>query len=186
MAAEAGRDGPGGAGGSEEPGVAALLECLGDGGWSLGTAESLTGGLLAATIVSVPGASEVFAGSVIAYDPEVKTRVLGVEPSLIERRGTVDERVVAAMATGARRVLGVDVALATTGVAGPGPSEGHPAGTVWLACASPAGVRTRLLTLTGDRSAVRSGAVGGAVDLGLEVARALTGPRGTVESDGHG
>ena len=164
----------------------ALLGQLAGQRLSLGSAESLTGGLLAATIVAVPGASDSFAGSVVAYDPAVKIGVLGVDAGLIERRGTVDEAVAVSMARGARRVLGVDVALATTGVAGPGPNEGHPAGTVWLACASPAGVRTRLLVLNGDRGAVRSGAVLGALDLGIDVLGALTGPRGTVDSDDDG
>ena len=139
--------------------AAGLLDALAARGWSLGTAESLTGGLLAATVVEVPGASRVFAGSVVAYDPAVKISLLGVDQSVIERVGTVDEQVATQMATGACRALGVDVAVATTGVAGPGPSEGHPAGTVWLACASPSGLRTRRLALTGERPAVRAGAV---------------------------
>lgn len=150
-------------------GAGRLLEALAARGWSLGTAESLTGGLLAATVVAVPGASQVFHGSVVAYDPGVKVEVLGVSADLVERVGTVDQEVVSQMALGARRVLGVDVALATTGVAGPGPSEGHPAGTVWLACAGPTGVTARRLALTGDRSQVRSGAVLAALALGHEV-----------------
>ncbi len=155
---------------ADPPGEAAgLLEAVAARGWSLGTAESLTGGLLAATLVAVPGASRVFHGSVVAYDPGIKIDLLGVAPALVERVGTVDEEVASQMALGARRVLGVDVAVATTGVAGPGPSEGHPAGTVWLACATPTGVSTRLLTLRGDRSQVRSGAVEAALALGHEV-----------------
>lgn len=152
-----------------------LLEGLAARGWSLGAAESLTGGLLAATVVAVPGASQVFHGSVVAYDPGVKVDVLGVPADLVERVGTVDEAVAAQMAIGARRVLGVDVALATTGVAGPGPSEGHPAGTVWLACATPTGVTTRLLALAGERPQVRSGAVLAALVLGHEVALSADG-----------
>lgn len=156
---------------TDPPGEAAgLLEALTARGWSLGTAESLTGGLLAATVVALPGASRVFHGSVVAYNPGIKVDVLGVAQDLVERVGTVDREVVSQMALGARRVLGVDVAIATTGVAGPGPSEGHPAGTVWLACATPTGVSARLLTLTGDRSQVRSSAVEAALALGHEVA----------------
>lgn len=146
-----------------------ILEGLAARGWSLGTAESLTAGLLAATIVAVPGASRVFHGSVVAYDPGIKIDVLGVAADLVDRVGTVDEEVASQMALGARRVLGVDVAIATTGVAGPGPSEGHPAGTVWLACATPSGVTARLLVLTGDRAQVRSGAVEASLALGHEV-----------------
>lgn len=146
----------------------ALLTLLAARGWSLGTAESLTGGLLAATIVEVPGASAVFAGSIVAYDPRVKVSTLGVDADLIERVGTVDEEVAAQMAKGAARVLGVDLAIATTGVAGPGPSEGHPSGTVWLACVTPAGLLTRQVSLEGDRARVRSGAVVAALELALE------------------
>lgn len=148
--------------------AADLLTVLGERGWSLGTAESLTGGLLAATLVEVPGASRVFAGSVVAYDPRVKITVLGVEGGLIDEVGTVHERVATQMAQGATRALGVDVVLATTGVAGPGPSEGHPAGTVWIACATPQGVHTRRLTLSGGRAQVRAGAVAAAITLAHE------------------
>lgn len=152
-----------------------LLERLSARGWTLGTAESLTGGLLAATVVSVPGASRLFHGSVVAYDTSIKVGLLGVAADLVERVGTVDREVAAQMALGARRELGVDVALATTGVAGPGPSEGRPAGTVWLACAAPTGVTTRLLALTGDREQVRLGAVMAALDLGHEVTLSADG-----------
>lgn len=148
--------------------AADLLALLSERGWTLGTAESLTGGLVAATIVEVPGASRVFSGSVVAYDPAVKISLLGVDHDLVDLVGTVDEQVVMQMAKGAQRRLGVDVAIATTGVAGPGPSEGHPAGTVWLACATPAGIVTRRLTLTGGRATVRADAVAAALDLGHE------------------
>ena len=148
--------------------AATLLASLGERGWSLGTAESLTGGLLAATVVEVPGASAHFRGSVVAYDPAVKIAVLGVPEDLVRRVGTVDEEVAARMAQGAARLLGVDLAIATTGVAGPGPSEGHPAGTVWLACHGPQGLLTRRLALEGDRRAVRAGAVRAALTLALD------------------
>ena len=150
--------------------AAGLLGLLADGGLTLGTAESLTGGLLAATLVEVPGASRVFVGSVVAYDPEVKTSVLGVDRDLVARVGTVDEQVAVQMARGARRVLGSDLAIATTGVAGPGSSEGHPAGTVWLACAWAGGVTTRRLALTGKRADVRAASVAAAIGLAHEVA----------------
>lgn len=149
--------------------AADLIERLVAQGRTLGTAESLTGGLLAATVVEVAGASRVFRGSVVAYAAEVKASVLGVDPDLLTRVGTVDPEVARQMATGAHRVLGVDVALATTGVAGPGPNEGHPAGTVWVACASSSGAIARHVVLKGDRGAVRTGAVGEALGLALEV-----------------
>lgn len=162
-------------GAEPDPGVGELLDQLAGLGWSLGTAESLTGGLLAATVVAVPGASRVFAGSVVAYAADLKVRLLGCDRDLIERVGTVDEQVARQMAVGARRALRVDLALATTGVAGPGPSEGHPAGTVWLACASPTGVRARHVRVAGGRAAVRAGAVSAALTLAGEV---------TVSADG--
>lgn len=140
-------------------------------GLTIGTAESLTGGLVSAAIVSVPGASRVHRGAVVAYAAEVKSSVLGVHPDLIARVGTVDEQVAREMAVGARRVLGCDLAVATTGVAGPGPSEGHPAGTVWLACVGPTGTLTRGLRLDGNREGVRDRCTAEALAL---MTRALT------------
>ena len=128
-----------------------------------------------ATLVSVPGASRVFAGAVVAYDAAVKIDVLGVDAALVRRVGTVDDEVARQMAAGARRVLGVDVALATTGVAGPGPSEGHPAGTVWVACAGPQGVPARGHLVSGDRATVRARAAAAAIALGEEVALSADG-----------
>ena len=120
-------------------------------GWSLGLAESLTGGLVAARIVGVPGASEWFRGAVVAYDTEVKLAVLGV------REGPVVSReAAAAMAEGARQVLGADVGLATTGVAGPSEQEGRPVGTVVVGLALPGSVPDAVeLRLPGDRERVR-------------------------------
>ncbi|WP_068251912.1 CinA family protein [Janibacter corallicola] len=149
--------------------AAELLERLTGSSRTLGTAESLTGGMLAAALVEVPGASRVFRGSVVAYVPDLKSRLLGVDPELIAEVGTVDAEVARQMAKGAQRALGVDVALATTGVAGPGPAEGHPAGTMWVACATASGVAARCAVLTGGRGAVRSGAVTAALELALEV-----------------
>lgn len=127
---------------------------------TVATAESLTGGLVCATLVTVPGASDVVRGGVVAYAADVKTSVLGVPAELIAERGTVDADVAAALATGARDRLGATYGVATTGVAGPGPSEGKPAGTVHIAIAGPDGVRTRLLELPGDRDDVRQATVG--------------------------
>lgn len=124
-------------------------------GATVATAESLTGGLVCATLVSVPGASDVVRGGVVAYAPEVKTTALGVDAGLIAERGTVDAEVAAAMAQGARERLSATYGLATTGVAGPDPSEGKPPGTVHVAIAGPDGVRTTLLELSGDRDEVR-------------------------------
>lgn len=128
-------------------------------GASVATAESLTGGLVCATLVSVPGASTVVRGAVVAYAPDLKSSLLGVDPQLIAARGTVDADVAAAMAGGVRDRLGATYGLATTGVAGPDASEGKPAGTVHIAVAGPRGVRTQLLALSGERDAIREGTV---------------------------
>jgi nicotinamide-nucleotide amidase len=139
--------------------AAEAVAALSAAGASVATAESLTGGLLCATLVSVPGASTVVRGGVVAYAPDLKSALLGVDPALIAERGTVDADVAAAMARGARDRLGATYGLATTGVAGPDPSEGKPAGTVHVAVAGPSGVRTQLLALSGDRDAIRQGTV---------------------------
>ena len=139
--------------------AAEAVAALGAAGASVATAESLTGGLLCATLVSVPGASTVVRGGVVAYAPDLKSTLLGVDPALIAERGTVDADVAAAMARGARDRLGATYGLSTTGVAGPDPSEGKPAGTVHVAVAGPSGVRTQLLALSGDRDAIRQGTV---------------------------
>ena len=139
--------------------AAEAVDALRAAGATIATAESLTGGLVCATLVSVPGASDVVRGGVVAYAAEVKIEVLGVDEGLVAERGTVDADVAAAMAAGARDRLGATYGISTTGVAGPGPSEGKPAGTVHVAVAGPDGVETRLLHLSGDRDEIRSGTV---------------------------
>lgn len=156
-----------------------LVEVLRAGGLTLGCAESLTGGLLTAAVVGVPGASDVLRGGVVAYAPEVKTRVLGVDASLVGRVGTVHADVAVAMARGALDVLGCDLAVATTGVAGPGPSEGHPAGTVYVACVTRQVCEVRGLLVDGDRAQVREVTVRTALELAASVASSEH--RGTVE-----
>lgn len=138
-------------------------------GLSLGTAESLTGGALAAAIVSVPGASAAFEGSVVSYSHAVKQRVLGVEAQLLERTGAVSSEVAEAMAVGARAALGVDVAVATTGVAGPEPHDDQPVGTVWLGSAGAHGASSRLLRLEGDREQIRRLSVRAALEMLVEI-----------------
>jgi nicotinamide-nucleotide amidase len=119
--------------------------------FSLGVAESLTGGLIAARIVAVPGASTWFRGAVVAYDAAVKRSVLGVADGLV-----VTHEAAAAMAEGARRVLGAEVGLATTGVAGPTEQEGRPVGTVVVGLVLPGSVPDAVeLRLPGDRERVR-------------------------------
>jgi nicotinamide-nucleotide amidase len=134
-------------------------------GATVATAESLTGGLVCAALVSVPGASDVVRGGVVAYAPELKTTLLGVDADLIAERGTVDAEVAASMAVGARDRLSATYGLATTGVAGPDPSEGKAAGTVHIAVAGPNGVLRSLLDLSGDRDEIRTGTVAALLSL---------------------
>ncbi|MFI7245810.1 CinA family protein [Streptomyces qinglanensis] len=114
-----------------------VLALLAERGQTLAVAESLTGGLVAAEITGVPGASRVFRGSVTAYATALKRDVLGVDGALLEERGAVDAEVARRMAHGVRTVLGADWGLATTGVAGPDPQDGQPVGTVYVAVAAP-------------------------------------------------
>jgi nicotinamide-nucleotide amidase len=138
--------------------AARLVTALAARGWTLAVAESLTGGLVAAAVVDVPGASRVLRGGVVAYATDLKATVLGVDAVLLRERGPVDPQVAEAMARGVRDRLAADVGLATTGVAGPGSQDGHPAGEVYVAVVTPADVRVERLSLDGDRSAVREGA----------------------------
>lgn len=139
--------------------AAEAVDALRDAGATVATAESLTGGLLCASLVSVAGASDVVRGGVIAYATEAKIELLGVDAGLIADRGTVDAEVAAQMAFGARERLGATYGLATTGVAGPDASEGKAVGTVHVAIAGPDGVRATLLSLGGDRDTIRQGTV---------------------------
>lgn len=141
-----------------ETAVAAQLRRL---GLTLGLAESLTGGLAAARLVAVPGASDWFRGAVVSYAAEVKHRLLGVPEGPV-----VTEAAAAAMAAGAAAALGADVGLGFTGVAGPDPAEGHDPGTVFVGVALPGEPPwARRLRLPGDRERVRQMAVISAMDL---------------------
>jgi nicotinamide-nucleotide amidase len=150
--------------------VLALLRSRGE---TLAVAESLTGGLLAATIVDVPGASRAFRGGLVVYATELKATLAGVPPELLSARGPVDPDVAAALAAGARQRCGADWGLSTTGVAGPDPQEGTPVGTVYLGLSGPDGFGlVRHLELDGDRATIRRAAVAAALDL---LGRALVG-----------
>jgi len=133
----------------------------------LATAESCTGGQVADAIVGVPGASAVFRGAIVAYDNAVKVAQLGVPQAILDGPGAVSEETATAMASGARERLGADVAVATTGVAGPGGGTVvKPVGLVWLAVAHEDGsVATRRLTLPGTRSDIRERAAVAALGL---------------------
>ncbi len=122
-------------------------------------AESITGGALTSELVSIPGASHVLKGSIIAYSTEVKVSELKVEPTLIQEFGVVSEEVALAMARGVKAKFAAEWAISLTGVAGPGASHGVPAGTVWLALLGPGFEETVKLELMGEREMVRRGAV---------------------------
>jgi len=128
-------------------------------GATIATGESLTGGQVCATLVSVAGASDVVLGGIVAYAPQAKIDLIGVDAGLIDEHGTVHPDVAAQMAIGCRDRFGSTYGLATTGVAGPGPAEGKPAGTVHVAIAGPDGVHTTDLQLDGDRDTIRKGTV---------------------------
>jgi nicotinamide-nucleotide amidase len=132
--------------------VHALLQERGE---SVATAESLTGGRLAALLTGVPGASRSYLGGVVAYATSVKESVLGVPEALVQRHGVISAECALAMARGAVAVTGATWGLGTTGVAGPDPQEGHPPGTVHVGLVGP-GVSTALaLELVGDRPTIQ-------------------------------
>ncbi len=132
---------------------------------TLAVAESLTGGLLAATIVEVAGVSAVFRGGLVVYATDLKATLAGVPEPLLAAQGPVDPNVALALAEGARRVCGADWGVATTGVAGPESQDGKPVGLVYVAVAGPGGQRrTDELRLDGGRAAIRSGAVSHALE----------------------
>jgi nicotinamide-nucleotide amidase len=126
-------------------------------GLTLAAAESCTGGLIGARLTGIAGSSDVFVGGVVAYSNEVKEKQLAVPAELLEQHGAVSAEVGAAMAEGARRELGADLAVADTGIAGPGGGSAEkPVGLVFLAVDGPAGAHTMRLQLPGDREAVRA------------------------------
>ncbi len=121
-------------------------------GMTVGVAESCTGGFLASLFTSQPGASEYFHGGIISYDNSVKMNVLGVEKGVLDNCGAVSRECAEQMAAGARRVLGTDCAIATTGIAGPdGGTPEKPAGTVWVAVATPEGIESKKFSFNSTR-----------------------------------
>ncbi|MGU3411887.1 CinA family protein [Microbacterium sp. M1A1_1b] len=133
-------------------------------GESVAVAESLTGGLVVAALVAVPGASAVVRGGVVAYATPVKATVLGVSAALLAANGAVDPEVARQMASGVRTALAVDGVpatwgISTTGVAGPDPQDGKSVGTVFVGIASADGAQAFELHLDGDRDAIRQAVV---------------------------
>ena len=151
------------------PLAAEVLSALDRRGWSIGAAESLTGGRVTATLVDVPGASAHVRGGVVAYATELKAVLLGVDADLLRQRGPVDPDVATQLAHGARRVLGCDVGLATTGVAGPEPQGGKAVGTVYVAVVTPDSAAVSLLSLDGSRDEIRTATVRAVLELALSL-----------------
>lgn len=140
------------------------LDALRRRGWTLGVAESLTGGALSAEFVSVPGASSVLRGAVVAYATPIKVTLLGVDPVLLERTGPVHADVSLQMADGVRRAVAVDgvpadVGISTTGIAGPESPDGQPVGTVHVGVVTPDRAFSVPLQLAGDRAEIRAASV---------------------------
>lgn len=148
-----------------------LLNALGERGLTLGVAESLTAGMVSSTLGGVPGASTVLVGAVVSYATRIKAELLEVDADRLARTGPVDSVVAQQMARGAARLLGVDVGLATTGVAGPGPADGYPAGTVHIAAVGPWGSVERQLRLAGGRDEIRAATTLEVLRLGARAAR---------------
>jgi PncC family amidohydrolase len=147
---------------------AVAARCLGllrERGETVATAESLTGGLVAATLADVPGASYALRGGLVAYATEVKIDVLGVDSSLVDEHGVVSEECALAMAQRARRLLDSTYAVSTTGVAGPEAQEGKPVGTVYIAVAGDSFAQARGLALSGGRHEIRHSTVSEALRL---------------------
>ena len=132
--------------------------------FTIAVAESLTGGLLVAELISIPGASAVVSGGVVAYNTELKHTLLGVDAEVLAAHGAVHPDVAAQMAAGVRDALAVagepaHIGISTTGVAGPDPQDGQPVGTVYLGFAIGSAVTTKHLQLEGSRAAIRQAVV---------------------------
>lgn len=150
-----------------------VLEAARAAGKTVGTAESLTGGLIAAKLTDVPGSSDVVRGGVVSYSSDVKRDVLGVGRETLALCGAVSEETACAMAEGARRALACDVAVSVTGIAGPGGAEpGKPVGTVWIGRADAALTCARCCHFPGTRDEVRLLTVRAALEFALEALEA--------------
>jgi nicotinamide-nucleotide amidase len=142
----------------------ALLAAARARGWRITTAESCTGGLIAGLLTAIGGSSDVVDGGAVTYSNAAKTRMLGVPAETIATHGAVSESVARAMAEGARMSAGVDLAIAVTGVAGPGGgTEAKPVGLVWFGLAGPAGIIAESVVFPGDRTGIRMATVRHAV-----------------------
>ncbi len=156
---------------SFDPAVAALADALLARGWRIATAESCTGGLIAAACTARAGSSDWFERGFVSYSNAAKTEMLGVDAALIAAHGAVSEAVACAMVHGALQRAAVPLAVAVTGIAGPGGAvPGKPVGTVWLAWGTPGAVHAERLQIDGDRDAVRGATVAAALARLLQAA----------------
>jgi nicotinamide-nucleotide amidase len=145
-----------GAGDSGDTLAAQVITMLRAAGQTVAAAESLTGGLVAAALTSVPGASWAVRGAVVSYATDLKASLLGVPQVMLNEHGAVYPAVASAMASGVRQRLGATFGVATTGVAGPDPADGQPVGTVHIAVSAEDDTVVRTLALDGDRELIRS------------------------------
>lgn len=166
--------------------AARVVALLRDHHLTVASAESLTGGGVAARLTSVPGSSAVYAGGVVAYATRVKLHLVGVPREVVEAHGVVSSECAVALAERVRTVVGADVGVATTGVAGPDLQEGRPVGTAFVAVADAARTAVRQLRVDGDRAAVRRGVVTAALELLAEVCTDATGSGGAAHGVGSG
>jgi PncC family amidohydrolase len=132
---------------------------------TLAVAESLTAGMVSATVAAIPGASDVLRGGLVAYASDAKTSVLGVDPAVVERYGVVSGECAAAMAAGARTLFAATWSVSTTGVAGPDEQEGKPVGTVFVGIAGPTKAWSESVQMRGSRQRIREGTVVAALRL---------------------
>jgi nicotinamide-nucleotide amidase len=135
---------------------------------TIATAESLTAGMLSSAIADIPGASAVLQGGVVAYNNTIKHRILGVSADTLAARGAVDVETAKQMATGVRERFGADLGVATTGVAGPEPSEGKAVGIVFIALAAQDTTPAKLLRFDGNRAQIRQATVAASLQLVAE------------------
>lgn len=157
-------------------GASELVAALTARGWTLGIAESLTGGAVASEIVTVPGASATLLGAVVAYAAPVKHTLLGVDAELLERHGPVHPEVAAQMADGVRLAVAVngrvaDVGISTTGIAGPDSPDGQPVGTVHIGLVTPSARVVHSFVFAGSRGDVRTQARDAAIAAILDAVR---------------
>ena len=153
--------------------VKEIIRTLGESNESLATAESITAGGLSSAITSVEGSSQIFLGAIVAYQNHIKTDILGIDESVIATHTVYSQEVAIAMAEAVREKLGATWAIATTGVAGPGPTDGVPSGTVWVAIDGPV-TQSLELSLSGGRESVRNATVATAIGSFTRILRERT------------